>query len=1019
MALLEVAYDELQLHSGMLFPPAAAPGDDVTAEAWPEIGDWLLLAGRMRAERVFFVNGDPVVVFAESDEANVAALYRSAWSMARPRLLFLAVGGELRVYGLDTPPRRLPRPPIGPLAVVEHAADVRRVLADYRRDRLESGTAFKETKIGRRADDQLLADVRVATAELRDAGLSLAGAHSLLERAILIRYLEDRGALTADYFLSIADARAEWRAALEAPTAVPEFGPVSTFLRCLSDRELTFAVLDRLAVDFNGDLFGVDRSDDEPIGGEHLQLLGRMLGGDLAAGLQHRLFLWAYDFSVVPTGLISTMYELFHHTEELNGSRDTHYTSAELVELVLADVLDEHALAGGAVVCDPACGSGAFLVEAYRRMIRFEMRVQRRRPDAALLRRMLLTRIRGIDIDGSAVRLAAFGLYLALLNHLEPKDIRSVLPLPRLIRDDCDDGDRPLMVGDAFPDPDDANASVFEERVDVVVGNPPWSEPPAGGPARAERWAEHYGLPVANRSPSALFCWRALDLLDEQGSASLLINSGILRNRRDEGFRRRFLKVAKIEHVIDFAAARTHFFTNAKAPFALLRFSRADRNHEISDGSHRVLIEKAVPAPQRALRGSLAYLRLERRLAHQEAVRDRPYLWKTYLAGGPRDQALLARLELERRLVDVIHEPMQFGFQKGPKRPSEALRSVAVLSRFVSWGPIDPAWLKAVPVSIKYEPNSQLIYGTRILLRTGVSEAFGPHVRLVDEPYAFRHDVLGIPLAGVEDWQTKVLLGTLLSSLGRYWTYMQSPAWGYWYDVVSKEAVQTLPVRLGDPTHPAVEVIRQAVDGLPAAMSPPARPTLWTTDDERKDVRELLAAIDGAVYDLFELTEGERSVVDDFWLAQRREGRAAVPEPPVRAGLAEDVSGRDDLMSRYLQTFLAAWNAHLGADGHLDWAVARDPGSSIVAAVFHTRAANDDGRPQPLPDAPWRKSLGRLSDHLDPIRASRVVARGVVRAVTDTAIVVVKRDECALWTPSAARDDVDATLLQAMAMVPA
>jgi len=1019
MGLLEVAYHELELESGMLFTPATAPGSDVAAEAWPELGDWLLLADRMHAKRVFFVNGDPVVVFAESDEANVAALYRRAWSMARPRLLFVAVGAELRLYGLDTPPRPVPRPPVRPLAVVEHAADVRRVLADYGRDRLESGTAFEAAKIGRRADDQLLADVRVATAQLREAGLSLAEAHSLLERAILIRYLEDRGALTADYFLGIADARADWRAALEPPTAVPEFGPVSTFLRCLSDRELTFAVLDRLAVDFNGDLFGVDRSDDERISAEHLRLLGRMLGRDVDAGQQQQLFLWAYDFSVVPTGLISTMYELFHHSQELGGTSDTHYTSAELVELVLADVLDEHALARGVVVCDPACGSGAFLVEAYRRMIRFEMSVQRRPPDAALLRRLLLTRIRGIDIDDSAVRLAAFGLYLALLNHLEPKDIRSTLPLPRLVRDGGDDAERPLTVGDVFPDPDDADAPVFDERVDIVIGNPPWSEPPAGGPSRAERWADKRELPVANRSPSALFCWRALDLLNEEGSASLLINSGILRNRRDKAFRSRFLDAAEIEHVIDFAAARTHFFTNAKAPFALLRFSRAARNRETSHGSHRVLIEKAVPAPQRALRGSLAYLRLDRRLAHQDAIRDRPYLWKTYLAGGPRDQALLARLELERRLVEVIHEPMQFGFQKGPETPSQALRSVPVLSKFVSWGPIDSTWLNPVPSSIKYEPDSPLVYGTRILLRTGVREAFGAHARLVDEPYAFRHDVLGIPLSGLEDSQSKLLLGTLLSSLGRYWMYMQSPSWGYWYDVVSKEAVETLPVRLGDLTNPAVEVIVRAVSGLPHAMAPPARPTLWTRDNERNDARELLTAIDGAVYDLFELTEDERSGIEDFWLAQRREGRAAVPEQALRAGLAADLSGRHDPMSRYLHTFLAAWNAHLAADGHLDWAVARDPGSSIVAAVFHTRAPSDNCRPQPLPDAPWQQALGRLSDHLDPVRASRIVARGVVRAVTDTAIVIVKRDERALWTPSTARDDVDATLLQAIAMVPA
>jgi hypothetical protein len=1017
-ALLDVAYDELGLRSGVLLEASSAPRDEKGAAAWPELGDWLLSASRMKAERVFFVNGEPVVVFAECDEADVAELYRSAWSMARPRLLFVAVGAELRVYGLDRPPRRESRPPASPLATVEQAADIGSVLDRYRRDRLETGTTFNDVKAGKRADHQLLADVRVATAELCEAGLSLADAHSLLERAILVRYLEDRDALTPDYFQSVADEKARWRATLAAPSELPEMGPSSMFLRCLGNRELTFEVLDRLASDFNGDLFRVDPSSDKRITAEHLQLLARMLGGQMAAGQQQRLFLWAYDFSVVPTGLISTMYELFHHAQGLENSNDTHYTSAELVELVLADVLDERTLARGAVVCDPACGSGAFLVEAYRRIVRFEMGIRRQRLDAECLRDLLLNRIRGIDIDASAVRLAAFGLYLALLNHLEPKDIRSTLPLPRLIRRGCS-GEGSLVIGDVFPDPDDPGADVFDEAVDVVVGNPPWSEPSAGGRSRAERWAKASKLPVANRSPSALFCWRALDLLDERGTAALLINSGILRNRRDEAFRRRFMQAAEIEHIIDFAAARTQFFKNAKAPFALLRFTRAVAESEMGASRPRVVLEKAVPAPQRALRGSLAYLRLERRVAHQQALRDRSYLWKAYLAGGPRDQTLLARLELEEPLGEVIKQPMQFGLQNGPNKPSETVRSLPVLSRFLSWGAIDLASAKAVPASVKYEPDPALIRGRRILLRTGVSEAFGGHARLLTEPYAFRHDVLGIPVDGLSDSEAKVLLGILISSLGRYWMYMQSPTWGYWYEVVSKEAVQTLPVRLGSAEDSAVAAIVRAVDALPDATSPPSRPTLWSVDDGQHDVRELLATIDAATYDLYELTGAERDVVDDFWLAQRREGRTAMPGFPIRAGLVEDLVDRDDPMSRYLRTFVGGWNSHLEGDGHLDWAVGSDAGSAILAAVFRTRAPDDDGRPEPLPVVPWQDALGRLSEHLDPVRASRVVAQGVVRAVTDTAIVIVKRDERALWTPSAAREDVDATLLQAMAMVPA
>ena len=64
----------------------------------------------------------------------------------------------------------------------------------------------------------------------------------------------------------------------------------------------------------------------------------------------------------------------------------------------------------------------------------------------------------------------------------------------------------------------------------------------------------------------------------------------------------------------------------------------------------------------------------------------------------------------------------------------------------------------------------------------------------------------------------------------------------------------------------------------------------------------------------------------------------------------------------------------------------------------------------------WRTVLGRLGDTLDERRAGTLLAYGIVRAVTDTAIVIVKRDEQRMWTATAARDDADATIAQAMAL---
>src|SRR5205823_2151378 len=195
--------------------------------------------------------------------------------------------------------------------------------------------------------------------------------HGVIERAILVRYLEDRGVLTADYFAEVSRGKKAWRTLLEKPDATPNFGAPSEFVRCLDDKGLTYALFDQLGRDFNGDLFVPDDSERREIEPVHLRLLRDLLLGTADAG-QQPLFLWAYDFSVVPTSLVSTMYELFYRQEIGGQATSTYYTPPQLVEFVLADALSAEVLEREPTVCDPACGSGIFLVEAFRRIVRHE-----------------------------------------------------------------------------------------------------------------------------------------------------------------------------------------------------------------------------------------------------------------------------------------------------------------------------------------------------------------------------------------------------------------------------------------------------------------------------------------------------------------------------------------------------------------------------------------------------------------------------------------------------------------------
>ncbi len=346
---LQQIYAELNLDEGLLFPPSTTPTAS-TADYWQAIGDWLNLAERMNADRIFFVGDDPVIVFSAipdgASQQELIKTYRQAWSLARPQCLFLASADELKVYDLSTPPPRSSEDwQSQPLQVLQRTANVAQSLAAYQRSQLESGLIFDENRFAgadRRADKQLISDIDAIATALRLAGLSPALAHTLIERVILVRYLEDRHVITADYLLDIARRHPGWTYEEPVDDIPLIFGTRSVFAQCLRNKDLAYDIFRRLAVDFNGDLFLVDDSEHDEITDHHLNLIFHLLTGDTNLS-QQKLFLWAYDFSVVPISLISSMYEHFYHaTNDADREDDrsgTHYTPPELVEYVLSKIL--------------------------------------------------------------------------------------------------------------------------------------------------------------------------------------------------------------------------------------------------------------------------------------------------------------------------------------------------------------------------------------------------------------------------------------------------------------------------------------------------------------------------------------------------------------------------------------------------------------------------------------------------------------------------------------------------------
>ena len=731
------------------------------------------------------------------------------------------------------------------------------------------------------------------------------------------------------------------------------------------------------------------------------------------------------------------MYEHFYHATQDADAKGTHYTPPELAEFVLTRTLTKDVLDRNPRICDPACGSGTFLVEAYRILVRHEVARTGRRPTTALLKELLLNRIAGVDLNDEAVRLTAFSLYLAYLNYQTPQDIRRAGPLPSLINEQSSkQRPRPLVTCDFFwPTITEQPTGLFDfesatmqelpwesHSFDVLVGNPPWTSPKAGPKSTGELWAAKRGLPIGDRSPSQLFLWRTLEMLRPDGLAAMLVAASVFHSSRSRQFRLEWLAQVDIDEVINFTQARRIFFAEGIAPFFLVRF----RLHREEENLLPVTYWTVRPSASLFATRAMSYGHVDRRLVSQESLRLRDYLWKVYAWGNHNDESLMSRLDLESTLRDLLPNRKRiggYGYQLGTEQPNRTLRALPSLRDFEPWGPVRERWLEQQPTGIKRSPSESLYLGRRLLIKRGIKAGFGPYVRLEDKPFSFRHTIYSIPLSELPEWQVKVVYGTLLSSLGRYRLFMCSGSWAVWHDNILSSDIARLPVRILREMDNITQEVCNLVDQI-MAWSPRFH-EFWEQEEEENGPMELLSLLDYAIYRMFELNPGEIDLVEDwrrFTLEFNSRGSRQLPglrqwSSSYELGAETGLERLPDPMARYVKVFVDKWSLELDGAGEMTWDVLSGGGPSPVAVVF--RALE---KPAPLISGTdfsddlteWLSTLRRLGDAL-PTRLGRVIStNGVMRAVGADYFVIVKRNEQRFWSASAAYEDFDATLLSVM-----
>ena len=132
--------------------------------------------------------------------------------------------------------------------------------------------------------------------------------------------------------------------------------------------------------------------------------------------------------------------------------------------------------------------------------------------------------------------------------------------------------------------------------------------------------------------------------------------------------------------------------------------------------------------------------------------------------------------------------------------------------------------------------------------------------------------------------------------------------------------------------------------------------------------------------------------------------------PQQNQGLFSDINKNRQTqkgLEGYLQTFLNIWNRELDPDGEFSWQIIRfqfkETKSSMLAVVFSTQEYGE--KLQPVSELEQKQRIESLNQLIKQ-------KNDLVCSVSDTEIIIIKRNEQRLWTCSMARKDAGEAIIE-------
>lgn len=845
----------------------------------------------------------PVVLVAEAtDENHANAIHQRIWNLGSIPFLLVVLPHQIRIYtGFDFSVRDKEQGLLrSPCTNRQELSDI---VTHFSAEAIDTGKIWtsnyaKNLTPQQRVDTRLLDSLQKLKILLqRDNTLSLHTIHALIGKYVYIRYLWDRSIITENW---LHEQGIDKHRVFERYATVQE---LSRLVAALEKR-------------FNGRIFPLDFVNQHMLNDTHVSMTASVFQGDLLHPLadkdavlqQLHLEFQAYDFCYIPVETLSAIYEQFIEKRHAKGA---FYTPEILADYLLSEVHTIKPLHTGMKILDPACGSGIFLVLAYRRLIEQQRNSKPERKLSPQELKTLLESIYGVEREEDACYVTEFSLILTLLHYIDPPELdkHPTFQFPCL-------HNKHIYTGDFFDE-----SSVFWKRrlhFDWIVGNPPWvkTNQNDNDQHHASAWIANNTVehPVGKQSVAEAFSWRVMDVLKPDGIVGMLLPAMSLVNLHSRRYRQAFFQAHEVVRITNFANLRDVLFKGQQrtggaempaATFVYRTCAEGMRREHIIHYSPLSINQYAID--QKELLAITLNEHDIQFVDSYEAEKGDTSLWKFALWGTHRDRRAIERLcvlfptrlgeycqkrgwgEKLPRPIEQLRQTYpttieQFQKHKQLFLPQEGVQlrqdtnqtndKLEYLPELQNIKALNKEYLKEyhyrfwIPPDALQENDKHFVrlQGGKSALRINLA----PHIILStgldfilysNEDFIIPPRQMGIVGTGEDAPYLQALSMYLNSSLVRYYLFFHVPEWGMYRQ---RESVVTSQVRT-IPTPDFTPAQAYELAALQEAFAQREAQELQHVDSAKTFHAELQHTLDETIFTMFAIPQDIQTLVTEFF----------------------------------------------------------------------------------------------------------------------------------------------------------